>query len=430
MWIKLSRLSFGMSEFYHKKRLSRNISSECRPLAQSISNSRPAEYGLARFVVKRYAEQVLSSSNRWKRLSSHFPRMSPSIRAYTMTSYEIQLMQWILGYHLGNNLHLRVTESDDQLIEYEELIDFISRAQELSNKMSSINHHAQLINGSIPTIPIVPSSAEKPPPSVSILSDITQKSMPLTNNCHTSMQSTQSLIHSQKPKEIENGWVQINNAFVPFIVKNDQRLVPYLILAACQILQSNELLSFVTPATSSEIALLQSMVDDRKINNGKIPENCSLINIRHILIGAKNLIYMKLLPKDNPASKINHQYQSVLALRGGFLNIAIRPVPFVCSNDQCYVSLSDILAIYPELTMQLKHLARAPRTDQFDYLQLVRMYSNGNELSSDTVLISMGELSQRQINPLKSLTLIDYRARQKAKLEADMIPLKKSSTTK
>ncbi|CAF1479282.1 unnamed protein product, partial [Adineta steineri] len=41
---------------------------------------RPGSYGLDRYVVKRYAEQVLCQSQRWKQLSLYFSSISPSIR--------------------------------------------------------------------------------------------------------------------------------------------------------------------------------------------------------------------------------------------------------------------------------------------------------------------------------------------------------------
>ena len=79
--------------------------------------SRPGHYGLDRYVVKRYVEQVLFQSQRWKQLSPYFSNITPLVRAYAITSYEVELMRRILDYHLSDRLHLRITPSNDQLIE-------------------------------------------------------------------------------------------------------------------------------------------------------------------------------------------------------------------------------------------------------------------------------------------------------------------------
>jgi len=92
----------------------------------------PGTYGLDRYVVKRYVEQVLSQSERWRQLSPYFASITPSLRGYTLTSYEIELMQKILDFHLNDTLHLRITSTNDQLVEYDELLDFIRRAQDYS----------------------------------------------------------------------------------------------------------------------------------------------------------------------------------------------------------------------------------------------------------------------------------------------------------
>ena len=222
------------------------------------------------------------------------------------------------------------------------------------------------------------------------------------------------------------GWIQINNVFLPFIVKLRQRLVPYQVLVSCKILQTDELCSTLTRATLADITIMNRMIRECKINNEEILENAPLINVYYVLIGTKNLVYVKILPKDNPTSKINRQYKSVLALRGGSLYITYRMVPFVCSSNHTYLPLNDVLSIYPHLQTQLKPLARVPRTHEFDFLQLVQMYYNENELPLDTLLIDMDDLNQTQIIPTKNMTLIEYHAREKSKFEQQIMILNSS----
>jgi hypothetical protein len=174
---------------------------------------------------------------------------------------------------------------------------------------------------------------------------------------------------------------------------------------------------------------MNRMIRDCKINNEEIVENAPLINVYHVLIGTKNLVYVKILPKDNPTSKINRQYKSVLALRGGSLYITYRTVPFVCSSNHSYIPLNDVLSIYPYLHPQLKPLARVPRTHELDFLQLVQLYYDEKELPSDTLLIDMEDLNQTQIIPSKNMTLLEHHAREKSKLEQQIALLNNASST-
>lgn len=174
---------------------------------------------------------------------------------------------------------------------------------------------------------------------------------------------------------------------------------------------------------------MNQMIRDCKINNEEISEHAPLINVYHVLIGTKNLVYVKILPKDNPTSKINRQYKTVLALRGGSLCITSRTVPFVCSSNHSYIPLQDVLNIYPYLQSQLKPLARVPRTHELDFLQLVQMYYDEKELPSDTLLIDMEDLNQTQIIPSKNTTLIEHHTREKAKLEQQILQLNNTNSS-
>jgi hypothetical protein len=148
----------------------------------------PGTYGLDRYVVKRYVEQVLAQSERWKQLSPYFSSVTPSLRAYSLTSYEAELMQKILDFHLNDTLHLRITTANDQLIEYDGLLDFIRRVQDLSRSNSHSSNNNNNNNRSIPgkktavpTIPSVHSSYVLPPSAKSMMPSLPQPTAPKTS---------------------------------------------------------------------------------------------------------------------------------------------------------------------------------------------------------------------------------------------------------
>ncbi|CAF5217578.1 unnamed protein product, partial [Rotaria magnacalcarata] len=125
--------------------------------------------GLNRYLLKRYVEEALFQSERWKQLSFYFSSISPIVRAYPLTSNEVELMRRILEHHLNDKLRLRITQKNDQLIEYEDLLEFISRIENIYNKNSSFYNHSHLINGtlsSIPSIPIIHSACTTIPTPV------------------------------------------------------------------------------------------------------------------------------------------------------------------------------------------------------------------------------------------------------------------------
>ena len=456
--------------------------------SSDLSFSSPGTYGLDRYVVKRYVEQVLSQTDRWKQLSSYFPSIAPPLRAYALTSSEVELMQRILDFHLNDNLHMRVTVANDQLIEYDELLDFLRRVQEFSRSNPNISSNNRPVAGkktAAPVIPAIHSSYVLPPSAKSMLPSLPPatpakispikpvQSKPVvpmsvsqspfgptpinkyqtpssTSNGHRpaletatrlsatvpvksnaisssgSTSSTPSLLPDLNPSVLNSaridgsGWVQINNVFLPFIVKNRQRLIPYQVLVSCKILEPEELRPTLSRAATADTILMNRMIRDCKINNEEIGENAPLINVYHVLVGTKHLIYMKILPKDTPTSKINRQYKSVLALRGGTLSITNRKIPFVCSSNHSYIPLADVLSIYHHLDAQLRPLARVPRTHELDFLQLVQVYHDEKELPSDTLLIDMEDLNQRQIIPSKNVTLMEHHDREKARLDQQL----------
>ncbi|CAF2032541.1 unnamed protein product [Rotaria magnacalcarata] len=392
--------------------------------------------GLNRYLLKRYVEEALFQSERWKQLSFYFSSISPIVRAYPLTSNEVELMRRILEHHLNDKLRLRITQKNDQLIEYEDLLEFISRIENIYNKNSSFYNHSHLINGtlsSIPSIPIIHSACTTIPTPV--VAPVIQTSAIATTN-HD--QSLRSFIDSSTVKTKSNtffssqlcpisfnnariagsGWIQMNNVFLPFIIKNHQRLVPYEILVSCKVLQPNQLRATLIQATSADIALINLMIRDCKINNQLVPESALLINVYHILINTKDLVYVKILPINNPTSMVNHEFKNILSLHGGSFYIKTHMIPFVCSSQHSYAPLNDIFSIYPNLHPKLRHLARVSQTNELEYLQLVQMYYNKEQiLPLDTLLIDMNDLYRTEITLSKTISLIEYHTKEKVNFD-------------
>lgn len=101
-----------------------------------------------------------------------------------MTSHEVELMQRILDFHLNNTLHLRITTANDQLIEYDELMDFIRRAQDFSRVHSNSSNNNRMIPGkktSVPSIPSIHSSYVLPPSAKSLMPSVPPPTVPKTS---------------------------------------------------------------------------------------------------------------------------------------------------------------------------------------------------------------------------------------------------------
>jgi hypothetical protein len=144
--------------------------------------SSPGTYGLDRYVVKRYVEQVLAQSERWKQLSPYFSNASPTLRAYSLTPCEVELMQKVLDFHLNDTLHIRISTANDQLIEYDDLLDFIRRVQDYSRSNSNCSNNARPNTGKktgVPSLPSIHSSYVLPPSAKSIMPSLSSKTGPV-----------------------------------------------------------------------------------------------------------------------------------------------------------------------------------------------------------------------------------------------------------
>ncbi len=112
-------------------------------------------------------------------------------------------MRRVLDYHLGDRLRLHITLSNDQLIEYEDLLDFISRTQQFCYNNPLPHHDIQLINGkksSIPSIPSIHSSFILPSLKKSFISPQSQ-STPIKSAPPPSLPLPQSNITQRSPME-------------------------------------------------------------------------------------------------------------------------------------------------------------------------------------------------------------------------------------
>lgn len=358
-------------------------------------------------------------------------------------------MRYILNYHLNNKLRLCITQSNDQLIDFEDLLEFISRAQDLYIKNSRFYSQTYSVNQNllvVPSIPILrlPKTGCVTQPSLSKPNSL--KSSRMTSLSISQAAETQAVTSVETTTPIPphfdlvslcnakidgNGWIQINNVYLPFIVKYQQRLIPYPIVLSCKLLEPNQLQSVLIRATSTDLALINSMIQSCKINSQLIPEDSLLINVYHILIGTNNLVYAKILPTDNPTSKIHYQYTDVLSLNGGALDIASCLIPFVYLSLNLYIPLNSIVTIYPNLYSKLKPLARAPHKNELDYLQLVLLYFDKKiTVTDDVLLVNIKELHETEILLPKMTSLVEYHAAEKDKFDEYQSSLNNQSLNK
>ena len=365
-------------------------------------------------------------------------------------------MHRILDFHLSDKTRFHLSNTKDELVAFDDLLDLIYRAQEFYTvKRPTHPCQQRVVNGkgmplstipSIATTFIIPSSKPSvPSPLMPRTNLFTNAPTPIkdpkpTLPDHPPDSAWKEQISDQHPPSIPSelnpiflykapidgsGWVQINNVCLPFLLKHGQRLVPYHPLVSCQILNSQELMALLTRATAADITLINQMIRECRIHSNGLVENTPLINLQHLLMGSSALLYVKILPKEVPKQAINRQYKNVLALHGGCLSLPSHTIPFVSSSHRSYVSLNSIASIYPDLRTVLQSFAHAPAVDDLEYLQLIQVYYGNSELPSDTLVINLEYLEQMQIIALKKITLEEYQAEEKRGFEQQVLAIKK-----
>ncbi|CAF0775005.1 unnamed protein product [Didymodactylos carnosus] len=239
------------------------------------------------------------------------------------------------------------------------------------------------------------------------------------------------------PDAKKSGWVQINNVFVPYIVKLklrdgeiDNRLtkqqlqreiyVPYEILIKCQILSNEEFLfkKFLIRATLSDFEIFNQLISNINIFDEKIPEKTLLVNLYHIMIGLNRVLYVKMLSSKQPRAQVNKFHQDVLKQRGGTLRINDKLVPYLIQNNRYYVPLLYTYSSIINGVNFAKKFARAPRQFEIDYLNLLFLYFSIDNivLTPDTLLVDAYDVKIPNIQIIKHLSLIEHQQRERMSL--------------
>lgn len=219
------------------------------------------------------------------------------------------------------------------------------------------------------------------------------------------------LVHPARETK-ESGWVQINNVFVPYIVKLKLResdlekchtrqpppqlqrelYVPYEILIKCHIFSDHEFAfkKFLIKATQQDFDIFNSLISNINIFDEKVPEKTLLVNLYHVMIGLQRVLYVKLLTTKQPRTQVNKYHADVLTHKGGTLLMPENKlVPYIIQNNRFYVPLLYTYQAVPHVLSLAKRGARAPRQYEIDYLNLLLLYFSidAPPLTSDTLLV-------------------------------------------
>jgi hypothetical protein len=240
----------------------------------------------------------------------------------------------------------------------------------------------------------------------------------------------------------ESGWVQINNVFVPYIVKLKLReselekcptrqpapqlqrefYVPYEILIKCHIFSDNEFAfkKFLIKASQQDFDIFNNLISNINIFDEKVPEKTLLVNLYHVMIGLQRILYIKLLTTKQPRTQVNKYHAEVLAHKGGTLLMhANKLVPYIVQNNHFYVPLIYAYHALPNVLSQAKRGARAPRQYEIDYLNLLFLYFSIDSppLTSDTLLVDAFSVKCSNLqSPIHFRTLTEHQQYERNRL--------------
>ncbi|CAF4715282.1 unnamed protein product [Rotaria sp. Silwood1] len=401
-----------------------------------------------RYISKMYVERTLFESESWQR-HTLLARSLPPLVSYSYTEHELKLFRTIIEWHLAS-FHFKTIPSSDCLICFEDLLDFYNNLRKLRDTLSTTTFNRPIapLPRPAPPVPIKPNiqsqSFELP---TQILSSIKQQSKIhlLSQNSDVPSQINhqhheQSLSCQKNPKE--SGWVQINNVFVPYIVKIKLRenelnkchtrqpapqlqrefYVPYEILIKCNIFSDNEfsLKKLLIKATQQDFDILNNLITNINIFDEKVPEKTLLVNLYHVMIGLNRIFYIKFLPTKHPRSQVNKYHADILTHKGGTLiTNGNKLIPYIVQNNRFYVPLLYTFHSLPNILIQAKRGSRAPRQYEIDYLNLLFIYFSidTQPLPSDTLLVDIFNIKCASLqSPIHFRTLQEHQQYEQNKL--------------
>lgn len=262
-----------------------------------------------RFVVKRYIERVLSNSMRWLKLAkSSFIGSKPIPRTYRMTQNDVKLMKNIFSWHCNETLKISIVAgrehrsiqfiylyycfslffvyysivSVDEFIDLEDLLEFIEHTennQENCQPNQIDTSHCSSSSTIVPTIPVG------------------------LNTLNTKAQSQQTVS--------AHCWIQINNVFVPYIIKCDYgQLLPYQVLVDCNLINQDEeniLQKKTIKPTREDIRSFEQIIASSSSITFTLAQDLVLIELSHLVYSLSKIPYVKYL---NRHSDVNKSYRT------------------------------------------------------------------------------------------------------------------------
>ncbi|CAF1088225.1 unnamed protein product [Adineta ricciae] len=396
-----------------------------------------------RYTSKMYVENTLFQSESWQRHLA-LARSLPPLVSYSYTENESKLFRSIIEWHLAS-VHFKTIPSTDCLIRYEDLLEFYKTLRKLRDTTLSTTYKR-------PIAPLLPSSAvvsksnmpsaafELPTQVISSIKSSPQTPL-LPSNCDASLQKARS--NQSTPTNFkESGWVQINNVFVPYIVKlkvyehdltkcqtrpstsqfQREFYVPYEILIKCNIFTEQEfsLKQFLIKATQQDFDILNSLISNINIFDEKVPEKTLLVNLHHAMIALDRVLYVKFLPSKQPRTQVNKYHANVLAHKGGTLLMnGNKLIPYIVQNNRFYVPLLYTFQSLPNVLLQAKRGARAPRQYEIDYINLLFIYFSIDipPLTPDNLLVDIFNIKCSSLQPpVHFRTLLEHQQYEKNKL--------------
>jgi hypothetical protein len=390
-----------------------------------------------------YVENTLFQSESWQR-HSLIARSLPPLVSYSYTENELKLFRLIVEWHLAS-LHFKTILPTDCLIRFEDLLDFYNTLRKLRDNVPTISYNRPIAPLPTPT-PTPPPRPAPPSQSFELPTQIgstikQQAKVPLLPQNSTNRQQQSRLSLSQKnPKE--SGWVQINNVFVPYIVKIKLRenelnkchtrqpapqlqrefYVPYEILIKCNIFVDNDFLfkKLLIKATQQDFDILNNLITNINIFDEKVPEKTLLVNLYHVMVGLNQILYIKFLPTKQPRTQVNKYHVDVLTHKGGTLLMNDNKlIPYIVQNNRFYVPLLYTFHSLPNILLQAKRSARAPRQYEIDYLNLLFIYFSIETapLTSDTLLVDIFNIKSSNLqSTIHFRTLHEHQQHEKNKL--------------
>ncbi|UJR10387.1 hypothetical protein I4U23_014592 [Adineta vaga] len=412
-----------------------------------------------RYTSKMYVENTLFQSESWQR-HLVLARSLPPLVSYSYTESELKLFRSIVEWHLAS-VHCKTIPTTDCLIRYEDLLEFYNTLRKLRDSISSTT-----FKNPIATLPSRPPTTLSPAlPSKSNVSSFelptqvtssmknSSKIQSLPNTSDVSLQIARQQEQSSTNSK-QSGWVQINNVFIPYIVKmklrdNDsiksrsrqpipqlQRefYVPYEILIKCNIFSDQEF-SFkklLIKATQQDFDILNSLITNINIFDEKVPEKTLLVNLYHVMAGIDRILYIKFLPTKQPRTQVNKYHANVLTHKGGALLMNDnRLIPYIVQNNRFYVPLLYTFQTLPNILLQAKRSARAPRQYEIDYINLLFIYFSidTSPLTHDTLLVDIFNIKCSNLqSPIHFRTLHEHQQYEKNKLSNAIINNTSSSS--